>query len=549
MATTQESQSPDPRSRKSDTYELEEHQHHGQENDQAHLESDPGAPKGINNRRPLASDHHEDTGSTGKVTPAPLANGVQTADEPDANIVDWDGPDDPANPQNWSPLKKWGNIVVLAIITFNVPLASTMFAPGVPQLLEDFNTHSESLATFVVSVYILGLAVGPLALAPMSELYGRVMIYHVGNVLFIIFTVGCALSTSLDMLIAFRFLAGLVGAGPITIGGGSIVDLTTIQQRGTAMSIWSLGPLMGPSIGPIAGGFLAQAEGWRWIFWVLTITAGVITIMGFAVLRETHPPTLLKRKTRRLQKETGNTQLRSKLDSNIAPRQLFLRSILRPSKLLIFSPVCLLLSVYAAFIYAMIYFMFSTFSFVFQDHYGFGQGTTGLVYIALGIGMMLGLVVQQATGDRILRNLAEKHNNGKPKPEYRLPIMMLGGILIPSGLFIYGWTAQKHIQWAVPLLGTLVVGAGVCIININVNLYLVDAYTIYAASALGASTVLRSVFGATFPLFALQLFNSLGLGWGNSLLGFVALGMWPIPPLFIKYGEYLRTSPKFQVKL
>ncbi|KAH7013979.1 major facilitator superfamily transporter [Ilyonectria destructans] len=549
MATTQESQSPDPSLRKRDTYELEEHQHHGQENDQAHLESDPGAPKSINSRHPLASDHHEDAGSTGKVTPAPLANGVQTADEPDANIVDWDGPDDPANPQNWSPLKKWGNIVVLAVITFNVPLASTMFAPGVPQLLEDFNTHSESLATFVVSVYILGLAVGPLALAPMSELYGRVMIYHIGNVLFIIFTVGCALSTSVDMLIAFRFLAGLVGAGPITIGGGSIVDLTTIQQRGTAMSVWSLGPLLGPSIGPIAGGFLAQAEGWRWIFWVLTITAGVITIMGLAVLRETHPPTLLKRKTRRLQKETGNMQLRSKLDSNIAPGQLFLRSILRPSKLLIFSPVCLLLSVYAAFIYAMIYFMFSTFSFVFQDNYGFGQGTTGLVYIALGIGMMLGLMVQQATGDKILKQLAEKHNNGKPKPEYRLPIMMLGGILIPSGLFIYGWTAQKHIQWAVPLLGTLIVGAGVSIININVNLYLVDAYTIYAASALGASTVLRSVFGATFPLFALQLFNGIGLGWGNSLLGFVALGMWPIPPLFIKYGEYLRTSPKFQVKL
>lgn len=105
MATTQESQSPDPSSRKSDTYELEEHPHHGQENDQAHLESDPGAPKSINSRHSLASDHHEDTGSTGKVNPAPLANGVQTADEPDANIVDWDGPDDPANPQNWYVFK------------------------------------------------------------------------------------------------------------------------------------------------------------------------------------------------------------------------------------------------------------------------------------------------------------------------------------------------------------------------------------------------------------------------------------------------------------
>lgn len=386
-------------------------------------------------------------------------------------------------------------------------------------------------------------------MAPMSELYGRVMIYHVGNVLFIIFTAGCALSTNMNMLIAFRFLAGLVGAGPITIGGGTIADLTTIQQRGTAMSIWSLGPLLGPSIGPIAGGFLAQAEGWRWIFWVLTATAGVITIMGFAVLRESYAPVLLKSKTRRLQKETGNTQLRSKLDSGVAPRELFFRSILRPSRLLVFSPVCLLLSMYAAFIYAMIYFMFSTFSFVFEDNYGFDQSTVGLIYIALGIGMMLGLMIQQATGERIMKKLADTHNNGKPKPEYRLPIMMLGGILIPAGLFIYGCTAQNHTHWAVPLLGTLIVGAGVSIINISVNLYLVDAYTVYAASALGASTVLRSVFGATFPLFALQLFDNLGLRWGNSLLGFIALGMWPIPPLFIKYGEYLRLAPKLQVKL
>ncbi|WDK10709.1 major facilitator superfamily transporter [Colletotrichum graminicola] len=424
-----------------------------------------------------------------------------------------------------------------------------MFAPGVPQLLEDFDTRNESLATFVVSVYILGLAFGPLALAPMSELYGRAMIYHVGNVLFIIFTAGCALSTSMGMLIAFRFLSGLVGAGPITIGAGTIADLMTVRQRGMAMSVWSLGPLLGPSIGPIAGGFLAQAEGWRWIFWVLTATAGVITIMGFVVLRETNAPVLLKRKTQRLQKQTGNMQLRSKLGSNLNPRELFLRSILRPSKFLVFSPVCLLLSIYGAFIYAMIYFMFSTFSFVFQETYGFGQSTVGLVYIALGIGMMIGLAIQQATGNRIMSKLANRHHSGKPKPEYRLPIMILGGLFIPSGLFIYGWTAQAHIQWAVPLLGTLVVGTGVSIINISVNLYLVDAYTVYAASALAASTILRSIFGATFPLFALQLFDSLGLGWGNSLLGFVAVCMWPIPALFIRYGEYLRTAPKFQIKL
>ena len=386
-------------------------------------------------------------------------------------------------------------------------------------------------------------------LAPLSELYGRVVIYHVGNVLFIIFTVACALATNMNMLIAFRFLCGLVGAGPIAIGGGTIADLTTLQQRGTAMSVWSLGPLLGPSIGPAAGGFLAQAEGWRWIFWVLAITAGVITIASLVVLRETHPGTLLERKTRRLRKETGNTNLRSKLDLQIPPRTLFLRSIVRPSKLLLFSPICLVLSIYSAFVYAMIYLMISTFTFVFQDNYGFSEGIVGLVFIALGLGMLFGVAVQQAIGNCIMKHLADARNQGKPKPEYRIPPTLLAGILIPVGLFIYGWTVQYRIQWAVPLLGALLAGMGICIINISINLYLVDAFTVYAASALAASTVLRSTFGATFPLFALQMYDTLGLGWGNSLLAFISVVMLAIPPLLFYYGERLRSHPKFQVKL
>jgi MFS family permease len=221
----------------------------------------------------------------------------------------------------------------------------------------------------------------------------------------------------------------------------------------------------------------------------------------------------------------------------------------RPTKFLVLSPICLVLSVYAAFTYAMIYFMISTFTFVFQDNYGFSEGIVGLVFISLGLGMFFGVVVQQAIGNRIMERLANKHNNGKPKPEYRIPPTLLAGCLIPIGLFIYGWTVQYRIQWAVPLLGVVLAGMGICIINISTNLYLVDAFTVYAASALAASAVLRSIFGATFPLFALQMYDALGLGWGNSLLAFIALAMLAFPPLLYSYGEQLRSHPRFQIKL
>lgn len=122
-----------------------------------------------------------------------------------------------------------------------------------------------------MSVYLIGFCAGPLLVAPLSELYGRLYISHVSNVLFLIFAVACALSTDLNMLIVFRLFLGLSGCTPLTVGGGTIADTIPQDKRGMALSIWALGPLMGPALGPIIGGFLSQAMGWRWVFWLLSM--------------------------------------------------------------------------------------------------------------------------------------------------------------------------------------------------------------------------------------------------------------------------------------
>ena len=144
--------------------------------------------------------------------------------------------------------------------------------------------------------------------------------------------------------------------------------------------------------------------------------------------------------------------------------------------------------------------MFTTFTFVFQENYGFATDIVGLVYISLGVGMFVGLFALGATSDRLMKKLADKHNGGKIKPEYRLPPLMYAGGFIPAGLFIYGWTVQYHVHWIVPLIGTAFVGVGMLSAFMCINTYLVDTYNIYAASAIAANTVLRSLFGAVFPL-------------------------------------------------
>ncbi|KAI9729165.1 MAG: hypothetical protein M1834_007072 [Cirrosporium novae-zelandiae] len=456
----------------------------------------------------------------------------------DSNEIDWDGPDDPANPRNWSTWRKVTTMAIVASISFLTPLASSMFAPGVSSLMSDFHNTNNELASFVVSAYLLGFAFGPLLIAPMSELYGRTPVYIISNIVALGFTVGCATAPNIGSFIFFRIMAGMGGSAPMSLGGGVIADIFVREKRGVAMALFALGPLLGPVIGPIAGGFLSQAKGWRWVFWVLTILLGVVAILLIICLKETYAPVLLERKTKRLIKETGNTSLRPKYSTPGSPKQLFWLAIKRPIKMLIFDPIILILALYLAIIFGYLYLLFTTFSQVYTTQYHFSEGTVGLAYIGIGIGCMVGVIVVGITSDKILVKLTKKH--GEARPEFRLPPMIFLSWTLPVGLFWYGWTADKGVHWIVPIIGTSFFGIGFFSVMMPVQTYLVDAYQLYAASALAANTVLRSLIGAVLPLAGLPMYKSLGIGWGTSLLGFIAMLFLPFPWLFFRYGGQIR---------
>lgn len=468
----------------------------------------------------------------------------ETIIDRDENIVDWDGPNDPGKALNWSNKKKWANVAIISTVTFLTPLASSMVAPATPLIMDEFNSSSETIASFIVSIYILGYALGPLFLAPCSEIWGRLPVYHVNNFLFVIWTMACALSPNIGSLLVFRLLAGIAGSCPLTIGGGSIADLIVQEKRGGAMALFALGPLMGPVIGPVAGGFLGQSAGWRWVFWLITIAGGVALTFSAIFMRETFEPVLLERKAKALRKQTGNPNLRSRLDPGIPTRQFFTRALIRPTKMLILSPIVLLLSIYMAVVYGYLYLLFTTLTLVFESKYHFSQGAVGLSFLGIGIGSMLGLVIFGALSDKTVKKMAAK---GEMKPEYRLPPLIPGSLVIPIGLFWYGWSADKGVHWIMPIIGTLWVGLGLLATFMPIQTYLVDAYTIHAASAIAANTVLRSLVGAFLPLAGPAMYAALGLGWGNSLLAFIALALAPVSWIFYRYGEQIRK--KYPVQL
>ena len=334
------------------------------------------------------------------------------------------------------------------VLTFpHRPLASSMFAPAIPQIMSEFHSHDDVLSSFVVSIFVLGFAAGPLILAPLSELYGRNIMLNITNLLFVVFTVACAVSSNLNMLIVFRFLAGCVGAAPLTIGGGTIADVMPPEKRGMAMAVFVMGPLVGPTIGPVAGGFLAEAAGWRWIFWLVTLLSGLVTVCTFLFLKETYVPKLLEDKAIKLRKQTGSALYRSKLDTGLPARQVFIRAIVRPTKMMIFSPIVLGLSAFMATVYGYNYFLITTFPTVFQEQYDFTIGTIGLVYLGPGVGMLFGAAIVGVTSDKLVTRMAAK--SGTRKAEYRLPLMIFGSPLIAIGLFWYGWSAEKKAHWYV----------------------------------------------------------------------------------------------------
>lgn len=264
------------------------------------------------------------------------------------------------------------------------------------------------------------------------------------------------------------------------------------------------------------------------------------------MLKETYPPTLLLAKANKLRKETGNQALHTEFEHpERTLANTLKRSLVRPFKLLGTQLIVQVLAVYMAYLYGIMYLVLSTFPGLWDNQYHESISVGGLNYISLGVGFFFGAQICAPLNDRIYRRLKDK-NNKIGRPEFRIPLMIPGSLLVPAGLFIYGWTAQYHTHWIVPNIGAALFSAGVIIGFQCIQTYLVDAYTRWAASAIASATVLRSLAGFGFPLFAPYMYNALDYGWGNSLLGFIAVGLGvPAPFLLWFFGSKLRQRSPF----
>ncbi|KAI0248053.1 MFS polyamine transporter [Lactifluus subvellereus] len=465
----------------------------------------------------------------------------------DPNLVTWDGPDDPSNPQNWSFRYKWWLTIVCIAMTLNVTFASSAPSSAVSLIADELHVGVE-VGDLILTVFLIGYMIGPTFWGPGSELIGRRPIFLGTLATYTLFHIGQARANDMTTLLVTRFLCGFFAVAPLTNSTGVIADIWDPVNRGIATSVFASAVFLGPVLGPVVGSFITTSSlGWRWVFWVMMIFAGSCTLLCLFFLPETFAPVLLARKAKRIRKADPEKHKDLYAEServSWAPRAVLERTIFRPFKMLLVEPILLLSTIYLSVAYGVIYAMFQALPVIFIRTRHFSISNDGLIFIGIGIGAVLATVVNLW----FLRTypLLLKQWYGYPPAEERLYSAMVGGPILAIGIFWLGWSGNyASVPWWVPGLSTILIGLSITLVFISFISYLVDTYLIYAASALAGHTIIRSATGAAFPLFTTQMFVNLGINWAATLLGGIALLLAPMPFLFYKYGSRIRTKSSF----
>jgi len=383
--------------------------------------------------------------------------------------------------------------------------------------------------------------------SPMSEMpyIGRMPIYLITLFFFILLLIPTALASSFGMLLAFRFITGFVGSPSLATGGASAADIYSPKKRVYGMTIWSAFAACAPATGPIVGNFAVHVKGWRWTMWELFWLASFTCVFLFFFFPETSSSNILYRRAKRLRHATGDQRLKSESEieaESMTGRDIALDILVRPFTLNFQEPIVLILNLYTALIYATFYLWFESFPIVFLGVYRWEPQLLGLAFI----GILCGVFVVLPPYIYYIYRVEEKmfDENGKIKPEKRMPVAMVASLLAPISLLWFGWSSRASVHWVVPIMGSSLYPMSVILLlNVVLN-YLADSYPRYAASVLAGNDLMRSAFAAGFPLFGAAMYNNLGIGWASTLLALLSCAFIPIPILLYIYGERIRLASK-----
>ncbi|KAK5940089.1 hypothetical protein PMZ80_007507 [Knufia obscura] len=486
--------------------------------------------------------------------------------------------DDPINPHNWPAARKYTVTILLSALSFNTLMSSTMVAPALSRISKDLKISTDAETQLVLSIYVLAYAVGYFFWVPLSEVYGRKSIIQAANAWFCIWNLVCGFSENKATITVGRLFSGAGAASALALGTGTLGEIWRPAQRGRSLAMLSIVSLLGPCIGPIIGGAIAQRSlhAWRWAFWSTSIFNAVLQLVSFRFLHESHAPTILRRRGK------AGDQGEAQGTPTPPPRttfQILAVAFRRPLYLTLTQPASQGLIIYSVLSFGCLYVVLAVIPIAFTEVYQQSLTIASLNYTSYAIGTLLGSQIcapiidylyrrktrqyaeQMASDIDIDEALRVKSLNQKAPPELRLYPFIPTVLLMSCGLLVFGWGIHSRKHWIMPDIGIAMFGAGNTAMTQCTNAYVIDIFsevkpasgretnstrtspiTInWSASAMASIWAAKSLGGFAFPLFAVDLIRNLGWGWTGTLLAMLNLTVGlPIAILLLAHGPKLR---------
>ncbi|KAI5808544.1 major facilitator superfamily domain-containing protein [Peziza echinospora] len=465
------------------------------------------------------------------------------------------------DPFAWGRARKNVTLFMSCFSTFVAAYVAGAYTAGMDGMQADFGVSKEALLGGL-ALFTGGFAVAPMFLAPLSEVYGRRPVFIATLALACACHLGTALCQDFAGLMLGRFFLGVGTSTFSTMVGGVISDIYHAEDRSFPMSLFTTTAIGGTGIGPVISAFINRDLGWRWIHWFQLILNLLVLLLLSLAMKETRGNVLMTRKAYMLNEwldqregnfqdvdmKTPQKKVRWKVradESKESLATLMKMSLTRPFHLLFTEPVVFWFSMWTAFAWGVLYLFLESIPIMFEAIYHFDKVQIGMIFLSLVVGCLLANI-----SNYLLEQLANIYlplpaPPTPADPERRLYSSCIVSILLPIGMFLYGWTAYPRFHYLIPTLGITCATMGIYSIYLAVFNYFADTYQRYASSALAAQSFCRNMMAAGFPLFTEAMFTGLGFGAASSLLGGVAMVLTVVPWVLIFYGGRIRARSKF----
>ncbi|OJJ62473.1 hypothetical protein ASPSYDRAFT_144847 [Aspergillus sydowii CBS 593.65] len=415
-----------------------------------------------------------------------------------------------------------------------------------------------------ITIFCVGFGLAPMVLAPFSEINGRRPIFVASGILFVACIVACGGTRIFAGFLVARFFQGVGASTFSTMVGGVISDIYHAEDRNTPMALFASAALFGTGLAPLISSVIVYHTSWRWVYWSHAIVSGVFVIIIFFFFKETRGSVLLSRKAHALNKYYDQLEAAGHfgvlMGENPHPRrirwkvksdeqraslaQMISISLYRPFHMLVTEPVVFFFSLWVSFSWAVLYLQFGSVPLIFEKNHGFNIEQVGATFTSMCVGALLITVISIYQ-----EKIASRFNLLPNTPEARLYFVCIESILMPIGLFWFGWTSYSHIHWISPTIAIGCATMGIFSVYLAVFNYLADTYHRYASSAIAAQSCCRNLLGGVFPLVTNAMFNNLGFPEASSLLGAIGAALCVVPWVLALYGQTIRGKSKLASEL